>query len=158
MQNNLQKALNRCYFFLKFRPRTEKEIKRFLFEKSAKYKLNKKTIDILLSKLKSQGYVNDKKFVDWFVLKRSTRKPKSSFLIKRELLNHGVTIKDIEDYFDKNLFDEYSLAKRLLDKHKFGWLNIEAEKRKIKAQNTLLRAGFSFDIIKRAVEEFEKNY
>ena len=105
MQNNLQKALNRCYFFLKFRPRTEKEIKRFLFEKSAKYKLNKKTIDILLSKLKSQGYVNDKKFVDWFVLKRLTRKPKSSFLIKRELLNHGVTIKDIEDYFDKNLFE-----------------------------------------------------
>jgi len=157
MQSNLQKALNRCYYFLKFRPRTEKEVINFLYKKSKKYKLNTKSILDLVKELKSKEYINDKNFIEWFVLKKSTKKPTAAFLIKRELRAYGIKDNDIEEYFEKNKFDEYTLAKNLLTKYWFKLSTLDFETKRMKIQNLLLRRGFNYEIIKKAIEEFEKN-
>jgi len=157
MQSNLQKALNRCYYFLKFRPRTEKEVINFLYKKSKKYKLNTKSILDLVKELKSKEYINDKNFIEWFVLKKSTKKPTAAFLIKRELRAYGIKDNDIEEYFEKNKFDEYTLAKNLLTKYWFKLSTLDFETKRMKIQNLLLRRGFNNEIIKKAIEEFEKN-
>jgi SOS response regulatory protein OraA/RecX len=159
MQNNLQnKALNRCYFFLKFRPRTEKEIVNFLYKKAKKYKLNKKRIDDVINELKVRKYIDDKKFVEWFVLKSIDKKIKAPFIIKKELITHGVKTKDIDEYFENNTIDENAQAIKLLNKYWLRWLNIEAQERFNKALNMLLRKGFRFEIAKKAIEEFKQKY
>jgi regulatory protein len=158
MRNNLQKALNRCYFFLKFRPRTEKEVIDFLYKKYKKFKLNKNSINDLINELKSKKYIDDKKFIEWFVSKSIEKKPKAVFLLKKELKTHGVRNNDIEEYFENTRLDEYSLANKLLKKYWSRWLRFEPEERRNKAFNTLLRKGFSFEIVKKTIEEFNEKY
>lgn len=157
MQNELyNKALNRCYFFLKFRPRTEKEVRNFLYKNVKKYKLNKKSIEQILYELKQKKYIDDKKFIDWFVLKSIERKPKATFLIKKELKIFGINEKEINEYFENNTLDEHSTASKLLNKYWIRWTTLDQTERRNKALNTLLRKGFSFDVIKKTIEEIEK--
>jgi len=157
MQKHLEKALNRCYFYLKQRPRTEREIYFYLYKKAKKYKITQKNINDIILELKEKSYLDDKKFIDWFVSKRLSTKPKAVFIIKNELKRLGIKDDLINDYFEEIEIDEYDLAIKLLTKINRRFLNFEADKKKEKQYSYLLSRGFKYDDIKKAVEEFNKN-
>ncbi len=157
MQKHLEKALNRCYFYLKQRPRTEREIYFYLYKKAKKYKITQKNINDIILELKEKSYLNDKKFIEWFVSKRLSTKPKAVFIIKNELKRLGIKDNLINDYFEEIEIDEYDLAIKLLTKINRRFLNFEADKKKEKQYSYLLSRGFKYDDIKKAVEEFNKN-
>ena len=157
MQKHLEKALNRCYFYLKQRPRTEREIYFYLYKKAKKYKITQKNINDIILELKEKSYLNDKKFIEWFVSKRLSTKPKAVFIIKNELKRLGIKDNLINDYFEEIEIDEYDLAIKLLTKINRRFLNLEADKKKEKQYSYLLSRGFKYDDIKKAVEEFNKN-
>jgi len=157
MQKHLDKALNRCYFYLKHRPRTEKEIYFYLYKKASKYKINQKDINDIILELKEKSYLDDKKFIDWFVTKRLSTKPKAVFIIKNELKRLGIKDDLINEYFEDIKIDEYDIAFKLLTKINRRFINLEADKKKEKQYSYLLSRGFKYDDIKKAVEEFNKN-
>src|SRR3989344_9062339 len=157
MQKHLDKALNRCYFYLKHRPRTEKEIYFYLYKKANKYKINQKDINDIILELKEKSYLNDKKFIEWFVSRRLSTKPKAVFIIKNELKRLGIKDDLINEYFEDVEINEYDLAIKLLTKVNRRFINLEADKKKEKQYSYLLSRGFKYDDIKKAVEEFNKN-
>lgn len=157
MQKHLEKALNRCYFYLKQRPRTEREIYFYLYKKAKKYNISQKDINDIILELKEKSYLDDKKFIDWFVTKRLSTKPKAVFIIKNELKRLGIKDDLINEYFEKNEVNELELAIKLLTKVNRRFINLDAQKRKEKQYSYLLSRGFKYDDINKAVEEFNKN-
>ncbi len=157
MQSHPDKALNRCYFYLKHRPRTEKEIYFYLFKKSKKYKISQKDIQNIILELKKRLYIDDSKFIDWFVSKRLSNKPKAVFIIKSELKRLGIKDELIREYFDENTIDEFELAVKTLERIKRRFINLEPVKKREKQISYLSSRGFKYDDIKKAVEEFNKN-
>ena len=157
MQSHLNKALNRCFFYLKYRPRTEKEIYQYLYKKSKKYKINQKDIQDIILELKEKTYIDDSKFIDWFVSKRLSNKPKAVFIIKSELRRLGIKGNLVNEYFDENTIDEFDLALKTLDRIKRRFINLEPAKKREKQISYLSSRGFKYDDIKKAVEEFDKN-
>lgn len=156
MQDRLNKALNRCYFYLKHRPRTEKEIYFYLYKKANKYKISQKDIKDIILTLKEMSYLDDSKFIDWFVSKRLSTKPKAKFIIKNELKKLGIKDDLINEYFENIEIDEYSIALNLLNKINRRFINLDEQKKKEKQYSYLLSRGFKYDDIKKAVEEFNK--
>lgn len=156
MQKQVEKALNRCFFYLKYRPRTEREIYQYLFKNSKKYNLKKVNIFEIINQLKEKGYLDDLKFIEWFVRKRTENKPKAIFIIKSELKTFGINDGLISNYFEENKFDELELSIKALSKSIRRFNNLEPDKRIEKETTYLIRKGFRYDIVKRAVEEFNK--
>jgi regulatory protein len=146
-------ALNLAYFFLKFRLRTEKEIRNYLIRKSKKYSFSDEIINKVIIRLKDLNLIDDKKFLEVYIESRNRNKQKSQFILRLELIKLGIDELAIGEYFDKNLLDEFDLAKKAFDKHCSRWQNISKEKRLQKATQFLLRRGFGFDVIKKTLAD-----
>lgn len=152
----LSKALNRAYFFLKFRPRTRKELEDYLQKKAKRLKLTEAQIIKTLSKLKEQGFIDDKAFIEWYVNQRSRLKPKSRFLLGRELFKLGISREQADSYFEKHTVDEDRLASRALAPRWSRLKQLSWEKRFQRASSFLRLRGFGYEVIKKTIAEFEK--
>ena len=113
------RALNLAYFFLKFRPRTRKEVLNYLEKKSKKYHFSDDIISNSIKHLIEVNLINDKDFVSWFVEQRNLNKPKSKFALSQELIRFGIEKGLIEEYFNRNELDELKLAKTALQKKSY---------------------------------------
>jgi len=148
-----QKALNFSYFFLKFRPRTKKEVINYLNKKSKKYHFSQETITEVIKQLEEENLVNDKGFISWFVDQRSRAKPKSQFVLKGELLRLGIEKDLIDQYFSEHEIDEYALASLASQRKLRSLVHLSPEKQREKLTSFLLRRGFSFEIIKQVIRK-----
>jgi len=90
------------------------------------------------------------------VEQKSVLKPKAVFVLKRSLRLYGIDQNLIDDYFEKNKFNEEEMAKKSLGTRWERWKVLSREKRFQKIASYLQRRGFSYDIIKKLVAEFEK--
>lgn len=152
---SFSQALNLAYFFLKFRLRTEKEIRNYLIRKSKKQSFSNETIDKIIIRLKDLNLIDDKKFLEAYIESRNRNKQKSQFVLRLELIKLGINESIINEYFDNHSINESDLAKKALDKHCSRWQNISKEKRRQKAVQFLLRRGFGFDVIKKTLADFD---
>lgn len=149
---NLEKALSLCYFFLKFRPRTEQEIVRYLGKKSIRFHFSKETIQSAVNSLKEQGLINDEKFIKLYVNNRALLKPRSTFLLKRELSHLGIKNDLIEEFFSLHQTDDLHVAQDLLNRKMNSLSQLDAKTRFKKAVSFLLRKGFTYDVAKKAYQ------
>lgn len=148
-------ALNLSYFYLKFRPRTKKEILKFLEKKSQKYHFNQTITNRVIKQLEEQNLVNDKEFISWFVDQRNRTKPKGRFVLTAELLRLGIEKDLIDQYFLDNTIDESSLVFQAAQKKIRTFNHLTPEKQKEKLINFLLRRGFRYEIIKETVKKID---
>jgi regulatory protein len=155
-KDQIVQAMNRAYFFLKFRPRTEKEVRDYLQKKSEKfYQWSPSTIDSAIEKLKDNHYIDDSKFVEWFVNQRTTGKPKSAFALSHELQKYGIDKDTFTAFFDENPVDEENLALSALKKRWPRYQYLNKKERFQKAVTFLSSRGFKFDIIRKSIEQLE---
>lgn len=154
-QDHIQRLLNFAYFYLKFRPRTKKEILKFLAKKSQKYHFNQTIIDQVVKQLEEENLVNDQEFVSWFIEQRNRTKPKGRFVITAELLRLGIEKDFIDQYFLDNTVDELPLVFQAAKKKIRALNHLTAEKQKEKLINFLLRRGFRYEIIKQTLKIFD---
>ncbi len=153
---DVQKALNRAYFFLKFRPRTKKEVRNYLLKKSEKfYHWSSEVIDQALSRLEELDFINDEKFVDSYVHSRTILKPKGAFVLRQELMRLGVDKNVIDNYFADNPVDEEKNAFQTLKNRWSRYRYLDKKTRFEKAIQFLLRRGFAFGVAKKTIEELE---
>lgn len=148
-----EKIFKKACFFLKFRPRTEKEIKGYLIKKT---KVPLKIIEDVIKKLKEEDLINDEKFIEWFVDQRKIFRPKSVWVLKKELSKLGISKDLINNFFEKKHLNEEELAIKALQKR---WESFKKLPQKIKYKKTisfLIRRGFSFDISQKVFKKMEE--
>jgi len=151
--DDLLSLLNKAYFFLKFRPRSEKEVREYLYKKVRTTHWSHEAADKIIKKLKEQELINDEKFIDWFVRNRTTLKPKGEKMLRRELLQKGIDKGLIDNFFSNNIVNEESLALQILKKRWSRYENIPPQKRFEKATRFLMSRGFNYDICKKTIDK-----
>lgn len=155
-KTNFQTLLNSAYFYLKFRQRTEKEMRNYLLKKIKKRHLAENLLDPLITELREQDLINDKNFVSWYVEQRSGTKQKSASLLTRELQRLGVSRELVDDYFSRAPLNEEQLATEALKRKWSRLREFDTRKRFEKAASFLMRRGFSFDVAKKVVRRLEE--
>ncbi len=153
---DLQALLNYAYFYLKFRPRSKKEVRDYLYKKIERRHFSRDVANQAIKNLEEQDLVNDKNFIVWFVEQRNLSKPKSKFALKSELLRFGISKDLIDDYFLNNELPEDELALKALKPRWQRYSSLPSVKRFEKAASFLARRGFSFEIIKNTIEKLEE--
>ncbi len=148
--------LNKAYFFLKFRPRTEKEIRDYLYKKISRTHWSRNDAEKVIRELIEEKLVDDKKFVDLFIRDRTALKPKGKKLLTKELKQKGISDELIEQYFLENNIDEESLAFKILEKRWQRFKFLDSRKRFEKSARFLMSRGFNYDLIKKIISRFEE--
>lgn len=149
------KLIARAFTLLKFRPRSEKELRFRLVNYPQRKKITQDKVDDVISYLKDIKLVDDRKFACWWIESRKHQEKKGKTLIRLELLHKGVNNDLIDElleneYSDK---DEYQHACQLLKKKLTSYRGYEKAIVKMKMYQLLLRRGFSGKIIKMAIDE-----
>jgi regulatory protein len=155
-KKTLQKALNKAYFFLKFRPRSKQEVINYLSKKAGRFKWPAEVVDGAVAVLEEEGLINDKDFVDWYVNKSSKIKIQSSRLMIRNLMKFGVDKFLIEDFFYKKPTDDERTAFETLSRSWWRWGRLSKMERFKKSSSFLQRRGFSYAIIKKTIDKLEE--
>lgn len=150
--DNLQKAFDKIFHFLSFRPRSSKEIEHKLQEIKQKLLLSDSQVENIKSKLISLHYLNDSEFGKWWVSER-LKKFKGRKIIFQELLQKGLENNLIEELLHEESFDHSSLALKYLEKNQWRFSDNTFATRN-KMQNALLRRGFDWDEVRQAVDDF----
>lgn len=149
-----QRLLDSSFRLVSFRPRSEKEIRTFLSRKLQKIKnADKAILDLVITRLTELGYVNDTKFVQWWVKARQGSKPKGLQLIIGELLSKGIAREIIEHILPSEITDEKELAVRAVQKKLANWYKLPPLAQKKKIADFLLRRGFSSGIVYAVVDD-----
>lgn len=155
-KEDFQKLLNYAYFFLKFRPRTKKEIENYLNKKIQKRHWSCDDVKKVIRHLEELDLINDKNFIKWFVEQRILLKPKSTFVLRQELIKHGIDKEIINEYFSSYSIDEEKLAEKILQERWLRYESLDKRKRFEKAASFLLRRGFNFDLVKKTIAKLEE--
>jgi regulatory protein len=144
-----QKTLEKLLRFAYLRPRSEKEIRGWLYRR--------KVPDVmhfdLFSKLKYFDLLDDEKFARMWVESRISFRPKPKRILTQELKLKGVNREIIDKVLGEIEIDENKLAKNLLQKRELHWKRYEKGQVAQKMTAYLISKGFNFEIAKRAVSE-----
>ena len=165
------KSLN----FLSYRPRSSSEVKERLSKYFFKISGESKSDSILsifpkeeiktcaeivcdqtLDWLKEKNFVNDYEFANWWINLRISGKPTSKKMIYYELRKKGID-KSILDEIIKDIdFNEVEVARKLYLKRISRPSYEPTIKNKQKIIRWLAGKGFSYDVIKRVIDEEDK--
>ncbi len=151
-KDRLGKAQEQIYRFLSYRPRSEKEIYDYLGKKELKDEEKEK----IIKKLKEEKLIDDLEFARWFLEQRQTFRPKGSYALRQELRQKGIGEKIIDQVLP-NKEEELSLAKKALVKAEKKYASFLGREKKEKLMAYLRRRGFSWEVVKKAVDEREEN-
>lgn len=160
------KLMERMYGLFNIRQRSEKEVRRYLKNLSFKRKIKNKeeiseaAIELLITKLKQKGLLNDREFAQiWVEARRKSRK-KGKIAIKAELYQKGIDREIIEEILGNPLTgpSEEELAIQALGKKMKIWKSLPFLDLKKKAWEFLARRGFEYEVVKEVVEKLIKKY
>lgn len=133
------------------RPRSEREIQQYL----SKQKI--KDNNGIVETLKNEGYIDDTKFAEWWIDQRVAFKNRSINEIRSELLGKGISKDIIENAIGKaDLSDNEVMSIKLLAEKKKRLLmhkNLTTEQLNEKIVQFLLRKGFRWELIQKALEK-----
>lgn len=153
MDDDLIPLLNIAFFYLKFRPRTIKETRDYLYKKVGTTHWSHEAVDKVINHLIELKFLDDKIFIDFLVKSRTATKVKGVYAIKQELYRFGVDKELIEEYFSNTKINEEELAERLLANRWPRLKSLPKQKRFEKALALLQRRGFNYETSKKAIED-----
>lgn len=156
-ENDIQSALNSAYYYLKFRPRTKSEVEKNLIKKSITYKWSPAVIEKTILHLEEVNMINDRDFIEWFVSQRNKSKQKSNFALRNELMKHGIAKDLLDEYFSEHTQDEEELGYQALQKKWNRFKHYDHQTRLKKSAAFLASRGFSFEIVKKAIDRLEED-
>ena len=100
-----QQAVDRALNYLSFRPRSRKEVRRYLQRKETPPHV----IDAALERLDRLDFVNDRAFVEFWVENREKFNPRGSRALKNELRLKGVERDIVDELIDSEGDEELAL-------------------------------------------------
>jgi len=137
------------------RPRSEKELRDYLFRKKVEEAITEKIIE----KMRRLNFINDTDFAIWWVNQRQeSSRPKGERAIKFELYRKGIAKEIIEEAFSSESLDgtekvsELDLALKSGSKKEKSLNGLEKRKFYEKLARFLAGKGFNWEITKQAIE------
>jgi regulatory protein len=141
------KTLERVMNYIMIRPRSIREVRDYLWRKETVPEL----AESVLQRLLGRGYLNDAAFAKSWVRSRQLTKPVSKRRLVAELRQKGLAQDLIETAFVDESYDEtIALQEIIVKKRKQARYQDEQ-----KLMAYLARQGFSYDVIKGAIEHIE---
>lgn len=153
MEDDLIPLLNIAFFYLKFRPRTIKETRDYLYKKVRTTHWSHEAVDKVIDHLIRLKFLDDKAFIDYLVNSRTKTKVKGIYAIKQELNRFGVDRELVDEYFSRTEINEEELAEKILSSRWPRLKSLPKQKRFEKALSLLQRRGFNFDISRKTIEK-----
>ncbi|HEX9913241.1 MAG TPA: RecX family transcriptional regulator [candidate division Zixibacteria bacterium] len=137
--------------FLSYRMRSEKEVR----DKLKKKEFAQDMIEEVIEDLRRVNLLDDYEFASAWIRDRISNKPRGKTLLKQELWKKGIKEEIIEkvlkEYFE-NEDEELNLVKKLLEKRKKRYENLDKNVAKRRMMSFLLRRGFSYEIVKEVLK------
>jgi regulatory protein len=159
-----RKAIN----FLSYRARSIKEVQENLEKTLKKRKLpvestedHKKIILEVIDKLIIQKFLDDTQFAMWWIEQRARNKPKSRMILRMELKQKGISQEIITAALSNEeleaVVDDLSQARKLVEKKIERYKDLPRNDIYKKLGGYLGRRGFSWEVIKRSIDEILAN-
>jgi regulatory protein len=151
-QDDIRKAYNTAINYLAHRMRSEGEVRDYLKKKE----IAEPVIHEVVHKLQQFKFLNDEEFAAAFVRTQLNTTDKGAEVIKRELKEKGISQDIISRIIDEVSSDD-QLEKAIKLSEKYALKNRKDSSRilKQKIEQMLQRKGYSFAIIRAALEETE---
>lgn len=155
----LQKAFNHAIFYLKFRPRSKKEVKENLNKYLSKFKLSTEICNSILNqtltRLTQLQFIDDSAFTKYWVDQRQTSRPKGERVIRHELKFKGIDNEIIDKVIEEQLTktSQKEVLEKLINKAIVKYKNLPFIKRKQKIVEYLFRRGYLYTEISSLVDE-----
>ncbi|MFI5265510.1 MAG: regulatory protein RecX [Candidatus Levyibacteriota bacterium] len=141
-------AFNRALKYLSLRARSKKEIEEYL----AKKKFEQEAISQAIEKLLALKFLNDEVYGESFTRTRQEYKGKSKYFIKYELQQKGLD-QEVIDKVLSNSQEDLQTAKDFITRKKRIYTSLDKKEFKEKMIRLLTSRGFSWNIIKKALED-----
>jgi regulatory protein len=141
--NSLQDCLDAAYYYLSYRPRSEGEIRQWLYKRGFANEVAEKAI----AKLREQNLSDDFTFAQFWKDNRLSFRPKSKRLIKKELRDKKVAAEIIEQV-TKDIDDE-EIAYKLGSSRMPGLSYLDYPDFYRRLSSYLTYRGFSYEVVKR---------
>ncbi|RFU62990.1 recombination regulator RecX [Peribacillus glennii] len=146
--DDIQKAFTLALNFLSYRMRSEAEVRAYLKKKE----IDGPIVQEAVHKLYQYKYLDDLEFAKAFVRTQMNSGQKGPVTVRMELKEKGIDDKKIEDALPLYTFElQEEHARRLAEKSIAKEKNISERALKQKLEQTLLRKGFSTDVIVEAL-------
>ncbi len=144
------KLYQRALEWVLVRPRSEKEVRDYLYKKIFEKKLDKKYIDLIIEKLRAKKYLDDYRFSEYYVENRFLKKGISKKRLQMELFKKGIKKEIVEEVLsgsDRNDIDE---IKKIIAKKRDKYTDE-------KLIQYLCRQGFLFELSQELVRSYGKD-
>lgn len=140
-EDEQEKAYQKILNLLSYRPRTQEEIRR----KLAEYELSEEAGEVIIERLKSNGWVDDARFTEAWIENRSALRPRGRRALVYELRQRGVGEALIDEALQE--IDEGELAYQAGLKHANRYKDLEWSEFRLKLYRFLNQRGFTYEVI-----------
>jgi len=144
----LQKAVDRAFNYLSFRPRSREEVRRYLRKKETPPEL----IEAALQRLDRLDLVNDQAFAEFWIESRERFSPRGAQALKSELRQKGVQREVVDELVSAEQDDERALEagrKKALTLTRQPGIDFQTFRNRL--GGFLQRRGFSYQVTTRTV-------
>lgn len=151
-EEEVSKAFNRALHYLGFRMRSEYEVK----EKLLELEYGESVILEAIAKLKRLGFLDDEKFSEALLETRKNTSKKGPRAIQQELQKKGISKEmqaNVMESFTEE--DQLKVAIEIVQKEARKNRVLSPRQNEQRIQNSLLRKGYSFAIIKEALQSID---
>lgn len=154
-EDTLQKSYTQVIGYLSYRMRTKKEIIDYLEKKEVDHE----HITKIMEKLTARKLIDDREFADSFVRSRIQTTTKGPALVKQELQAKGIAALIADEAIKQYDYDlQHKKASKIAEKRskKSGRHSVKKQQQQLQA--TLLRNGFSQEVIQDVIAHTQKKY
>ena len=148
-EENLQRAVERAYNYLSFRPRSREEVRRYLRRKETPSEV----IEATLTRLDRLDLINDQAFTTFWVENREQFSPRGARALKNELRMKGVERAVVDDMINDENDEELAYKaghKKALSLVRIPTMDLATFRSRL--GSFLQRRGFGYDVTKRTVQ------
>jgi regulatory protein len=112
---------------------------------------DKSLIDNVMARLKSAGFVDDVRYAKQFARQRTVTRKQGKFRIARDLRGRGIPDRHIEAALEETAkeTDEGATVRQRIERKLRSYRGELDEKKLASMYRSLLRAGFSADVVRR---------
>jgi regulatory protein len=115
---------------------------------------NKLLVQVVMARLKENGQIDDAKYAKQFARQRTETRKQGKFRISRDLRARGVPDRHIEAALEESAkaTDEAAMVRQRIERKLRSYRGVIDEKKMASMYGSLLRAGFSTDVVRRELK------
>jgi regulatory protein len=119
---------------------------------------NKLLVQVVMARLKENGQIDDARYAKQFARQRTEGRKQGKFRISRDLRARGVSDRHIEAALKESAEqnDEAAMVRQRIERKLRSYRGEIDEKKMASIYSSLLRAGFSADVIRRELKALTK--